>query len=298
MLNKSHIIEQKKDPLYNEILANLYYFEDSDGFILKSADLAYKRDKITNDIAASVDVGAFSFGHRNGVMYKGMRYGATLFYKKFSFRLGKNDFEDFSEIVPTLIYKDNYKKNYYTLEYTRQNALFYTYSEIPYKKRIVTDHFAISDSIVFSEKSDLWANVTVNNYSNKDIGLIGQFDYIFYRDTFYTPKFTYALALEGWYTSHKKQHSDFYSPAFSDATLLRIDPKYVFSKSFGLQGRLGLGYSFHDETTPYKYGLWAFGEPINNMSYKVGCLESNAARLSNGPNYNYLECKADLGYLW
>ena len=227
-----------------------------------------------------------------------MRYGATLFYDNFSLRLGMNDYDDFSEFVPTLTYANRYKKHSYNLEYTRQNALFYTYSLVPYEKRIKADHFSASDFVTFENKTDLWANIEINLFSNQDTEVTGQFDWVFYKDTAFTPKFTYALALEGWYASHSKQHSDFYSPSFTDATLLRFDPQYIFSKYIGVRGRVGLGYSVTDEVMPYKYGVWLFGEPANNLAYEIGCLESNAARLSYGKNYHYRECKASLGYSW
>jgi len=282
----------------NSLLSKAYYFEDSDGFILKSLDLFYKRVKVTENISVGVDAGIFMFENRDIVEYSGVRYGATLFYGGFSLRLGMNDFEDFSEFVPTLIYQGTYQNHGYTLEYTRQNAIFYAYSIRAYEERIVADHFSLSDYVSFSDNRDLWANITVNMFSNDDREITGQFDWRFFHDTVWSPNFTYHLAIEGWYTTHSKQHNIFYSPAFSDATILRVDPQYIFSRAFGVRARFGVGHSFSDETQPYKYGLWVFGEPANNLSYTAGCLHSNAARLSYGPNYNYMECEANLGYSW
>jgi hypothetical protein len=261
-------------------------------------DLFYKRAQVTDALSFGVDAGLFAFERKNIVKYGGKRYGARLYYDNFSLRLGMNDFDDFSEIVPTLIYENSYRKNNYTLEYTRQNALFYTYSEIPYEKKIKADHFSLTDNISFENSNTLWANINVNFFSNQDREITAQFDYLFYKDTLFSPKFSYGVAVEGWYTAHSKQHQDFYSPKFSDATLLRVDPKYIFSKYFGLRGKIGGGVSVSDENTPYKYGLWGFGEIVKGMDYAVGCLKSNAARLANGPTYHYTECEAHLGYTW
>jgi len=299
MLNASQVSHQSVQTAknLNYLLGNAYIFEDSDDITFKSIDLLYKRSGITDNIALSADIGLFSISQYEK-KYSGMRYGATLYYNNFSLRLGMNDYDDFSEFTPTLMYSNIYRDHSYNLEYTRQNALFYTYSLVPYEKRIVADHFSASDFIVFENKTDIWLNAEVNLYSNDDTEVTAQFDWIFHRDTAFTPKFTYAYALEGWYTSHTKQHSDFYSPSFADSTLLRFDPQYIFSKYIGVKGKIGLGYSVMDQVTPYKYGVWLFGEPINNLSYEIGCLESNAARLSYGDNYHYQECKASLGYTW
>jgi len=299
MLNASQVSPQFIQTAggLNHLVGDAYIFEDSDDITFKSIDLLYKRSRITDHIALSADIGLFSI-EQYEKKYSGMRYGATLYYDNFSLRLGMNDYDDFSEFTPTLMYRDSYKNHSYNLEYTRQNALFYTYSLVPYEKRIIADHFSASDFIVFDNKTDVWLNAEVNLFSNDDTEVTAQFDWIFYRDTAFTPKFTYAYALEGWYTSHTKQHSDFYSPSFADATLLRFDPQYIFSKYIGVRGKFGLGYSVMDQVTPYKYGTWIFGEPIKNLAYEIGCLESNAARLSYGDNYHYRECRASVGYTW
>lgn len=282
---------------FNYLQADAFLFEDSDDIVFKSIDLAYKRSKVTKQMSLGADVGVFSIEKRRK-KYSGMSYGGTLFYDNFSLRLGINDYDDFSEFVPTLIYQNKYDNHSYTLEYTRQNALFYTYSLLAYEKQIVANHFSISDFIVFNSKSELWANITSNIFSNEDRELTAQFDWVFYKGSAFRPQFTYNFALEGWYTSHSIQHKDFYSPSFADATLLRVDPQYIFSKYLGVRGKLGLGYSVVDVALPYKYGIWLFGQPTENIDYSLGCLESNAARVSFSQGYHYRECRAHLGYLW
>ena len=299
MLNKSQISPEAAASVssLNYLQGDAYIFEDSDDITFKSLDLFYKRSQVTDHIALGVDSGLFSISQYEK-NYSGIRYGGTIFYDNFSLRLGMNDYDDFSEVVPTLKYQDSYKRHSYSLEYTRQNALFYTYSLVPYEKRIVANHFSISDYVSFEKQRSLWANLEVNLFSNSDTEVTGQFDYIFYKDTFLTPKFTYTLALEGWYTSHSKQHSDFYSPDFADSTLLRFNPQYIFSKYIAIRGKIGTGYSVVDETVPYKYGAWIFGNPMQNLEYEIGCVRSNAARLSYGGDYHYQECNAHLGYIW
>lgn len=272
-----------------------YHFEDSDGIIFNSADLFYKRYKVINNIYLGVDVGAFSIEKKNIVKYNGIRYGVSLSDKHFSFRLGKNDFDDFSEIVPTIQYENNYKNNSYTLEYTRQNGVFYTYNLCPYEKRIKTDHFSISDYISLKDRSNVWANVTANNYSNGDLGLIGQFDWRFYYNTILDNKLTYNFAVDGYYTTHTKQNNCFYSPHFDDGTFVRIDPDYKINNYLSVLGMLGVGYSLNADQISYKYGLWFHGDPLEDLSYKLGCMKNNSTR---GANYHYDECKAELEYRW
>ena len=282
----------------NNLHTKAYLFEDSDNIRFTSLDLLYQRSQVTKNIALSIDVGMMSLEKIKSVKYSGIRYGATLFYNHFSLRLGKNDFDDFSEIVPTFRYHNRYRSHNYSLEYTRQNALFYTYALPTYKKRIKADHFSISDYKSYKDKTDIWASLEVNHYSNTDTEVTGQFDWRFLYDTLFVENLHYHVAVEGWYTSHTKVSSDFYSPSFSDSTLLRIDPKYIFSKWFSLRGKVGVGYSTKDENTPYKYALWVYGIPYHNLSYSLGCLFSNTARLSNGPNYHYRECEVNLEYRW
>lgn len=282
----------------NYVSLKAYSFEDSDAFYFRTIDFLYKRSRITFDTSVAVDVGVINFGQRNVADYKGMRYGATLFYKKFSLRLGMNKLKDFSQFVPTLKYSDSYKNNFYSLEYTRQNAIFYTYSLKAYKKRIDTNHFGLSDTVNFDNKTQLWVGIDYNNYTNDDNELTGNLNWMFYKESAFTPKFTYSLNLEGWYTSHSKPNKDFYSPSFADSTLLRVDPQYIFSKEFGVRGAYGIGYSLRDKNIPYKYGLWAFGTPIQNMDYEIGCHYNNAAKITTGGRYNYKECKLNLGYSW
>jgi len=282
----------------NSLSLDAYSFKDSDAFYFRTIDLLYKRSRITTDFSVAADVGLMNFGQGDVADYKGIRYGGTLFYRNFSLRLGLNTFENFSEFVPTLKYNNRYKDHSYNLEYTRQNAIFYTYAIKSYEKRIDANHFRFSDNVSFENQTELWFGVEYNMYTNSDNELTGDFNWMFYKDTAFTPKFTYTLNLEGWYTSHSKQHADFYSPNFADSTLIRFDPQYLFSKYFGLRGAYGVGYSFSDEAVPYKYGLWAFGEPMKNMEYELGCHYSNAARIAVGGNYHYEECTAHLGYSW
>ncbi len=275
-----------------------YHFHDSEKITFDSADIFYTRQNITKDIALGADAGLFYLQKDGITRYNGMRYGASLFWKHFIFRAGVNKFDDFSEFVPTIGYENNYKNHNYSIEYTHQNSLFYTYSLCSYKKRISADHFSLSDYISFQNKKNLWTNLTVNKFNNGDTEITGQFDWRFYYSKPYQKRFNYDLALEGWYTSHTKQHSCFYSPSFADTTILRIDPQYIFSKYIGIQAKAGLGYSFKDNSQAYKFGLWFFGNPQKKLSYSLGCLRSNSARISASSSYNYQECKVDLGYSW
>ena len=275
-----------------------YHFSDSDDVTFKSADLFYKSPTSKEKLGFGLDMGIFSIAQKGNSTYNGIRYGATLFYNHFSVRVGVNDYDDFTEFVPTLKYENSHKKHSYSFEYTKQNALFYTYALTPYEKRITAHHFSISDYITLKNKTDLWMNLESNIFSNDDKEFTGQFDWRFYQNTLFTPDLTYYLAVDGWYSSHSKPNNDFYSPAFSDATILRIDPEYHLLTYLSLKATLGIGYSIKDESTPYKYGLWALGTSKEKLSYSLGCLFSNAARLSNGPNYHYSECQLDLGYRW
>ena len=283
----------------NYFAAKGYHFEDSDGIIFNSADLFYKRFRVAGNIDIGIDTGVFSIEKKGISKHNGFRYGISLSYSYFTFRLGKNDFNDFSEIAPTIQYNNNYKNHSYTLEYTRQNGLFYTYSLCTYKERIKTDHFSISDYISLQDHSNVWANVTANNYSNGDLGLIGQFDWRFYYKTIMDKKLTYNFAIDGYYTTHTKQNNCFYSPHFDDGTFLRINPDYRVNKYLSVLGMLGAGYSFHAKQILYKYGFWLHGNPLKNLSYKLGCIKSNSARSgSSGGGYHYRECKAELEYRW
>lgn len=212
--------------------------------------------------------------------------------------MGVNQYQDFSEIVPTLAYQNSYKGHNYTLEYTRQNALFYTFSLCPYENRITADHFAATDEIVLEDNTDLWSSIEVNSYSNSNIEITPQFDWQFYYGEI-TSNFTYHYALEGWYTMHTNPNDCYYSPDFYDATLLRVDPVYKFSRYLGVKGKLALGYSVKGESGLYKYGLWVFGDPTDSLSYSAGCLRSNSSKsVGAATDYYYTECEANLGYRW
>ena len=281
----------------NHFVVDGYYFEDSEGIAFQSIDLLYKRSKIAQNISIAADVGTFFIKSQAG-RSDGFRYGGTVFYGNFSLRLGINKYSDFFEFVPTLKYHNIYKKNSYTLEYKKQNALFYTFSLTPYEKKIIAHHFSLSDFISFENKMDLWSKIELDLYGNNDKEVTGQFDLTLYKSTIFTQNFTYDFAMDGWYTSHTKDNNDFYSPSFADASLFRFDPKYIFSKYFGIRAKLGIGYSFSDKNTPYKYGLWAFGEPSSDFSYSFGCLRSNTAKISSKTDYQYMECDANLRYIW
>ncbi len=287
----------------NYLLGKGLYFEDSSGIIFKSADLFYTRANIAEDLDIGFDAGLFSieknrFGNADSDIYKGSRYGASLLYKEFIFRLGINKFEHFSEIVPSVEYHGKYDNHSYKLEYKKQNAMFYTYSVCPVVEEIDTHHFAISDYVAFENKTDLWMSLIANFYENSDLETTFQFDWRFYQDRLFSKNFTYSLAIDGWYTAHTKQHRCFYSPDFSDSTLLRVDPQYIFNQHIGIKGTLGTGYSATEDTRPYKYGVWIFGNINKDSSYTAGCLHSNAARLSHGPEYHYEECTVDVDYRW
>ena len=262
-------------------------------------DLFYQREELLEDFGVGVDIGLFSLEKKGSRIEKGKRYGLSLFYKNFSFRLGQNIFDDFSEFVPTLKYQDNYENHSYLLEYTRQNAMFYTYSFCPYDTKMSVDHFSISDYVSFEEKRNLWANISLNSYENGDVETIGQFDWRFYYDWMFKKNFTYDIALEGYYIFNSKKTSCFYSPPFNDATLFRVDPNYRFNRYVSLKGMLGGGYSFESKQFLYKYGLWIYGNPFIDFSYNIGCLQSNSSQQNfNGNGYSYKECKLDLGYRW
>jgi len=283
----------------NYFAAKGYHFKDSDGIVFNSVDLFYKRFRVANNMDLGVDVGVFSVEEEGVRKHNGRRYGVSFFYNHFSFRLGKNDFDNFSEIVPTLQYENSYKNHSYTLEYTRQNGVFYTYRLCPYENRIKADHFTVSDYVSLQNRSNIWANVTANNYSNGDLETIGQFDWQFYYKTLIDKKLTYDFATDGYYTTHTKQHNCFYSPHFDDGTFLRIEPDYKVNKYLSISGTLGAGYSFHAQQFLYKYGLWFQSDPLEDLSYKFGCLRSNSARSGvSGGGYHYRECKAELEYRW
>lgn len=284
----------------NTALLQGYYFEDSDNIRFSSVDLFYKREEFIDNIDVGVDSGFFAIEKKNLKKYEGRRYGATLYADQWSLRLGVNQYSDFSEFVPTLKYQDRYKKHSYLLEFTRQNALFYTYSLCSYENRISTNHFQASDYVNLGNEKDLWASFALDDYDNGDLAFTPQFDYRFYYDTIVAPDLTYHLAVEGWYTSHTKTNDCFYSPDFYDSTLVRIDPEYHLSKSLRLQSKFGVGYSFYAKSLHYKYGVWLKGTPLQDMDYSFGCLQSNSSRgsFAGSKGYSYVECKAELGYRW
>ena len=282
----------------HNLLSKGYHFQDSEHIVFNALDLFYTQADITKTISLGGDIGYFSIEKKDRAKYNGTRYGVSLLAHHFTIRLGINIMEDFKEFVPTLTYENSYKKHNYSLEYTHQNALFYTFSLTPYEKRIDVDHFSVSDYLALANNTDLWANIELNHFSNNDTEFTLQYDWRLYYNTLHTQNFSYYIALEGWYTSHTKEHKDFYAPHFSDATLLRIDPHYSFSKYFGIKGRGGLGYSFKDKANAYKFGLWFFGNVQSSLTYSAGCVYSNATRVSASNSYSYDECTINLEYIW
>jgi hypothetical protein len=280
------------------MLAKGYYFEDSDDIIFASYDLVFERVSLSKKIDFGMDAGQFYIQEQNNKRINGWRYGASLYYKHFVFRIGQNYYDDFSEVVPSLAYVNSYKNHSYQFKFIQQNAVFYTYRPSVIDARIKANHFEFSDYVTFRDKTSLWMNLEVNDYSNNDTEVTVQYDWRFYYHKIAHTKFSYDLALEGWYTTHSRETNLYYSPHFADSTLIRFDPEYIFSKSFGLRGIFGIGYSFSDENTPYKYGMSIFGNPNDTLSYELGCLYNNSVRGLNTATYNYLECDFSLGYSW
>lgn len=253
---------------------------------------------MSDKIALGFDIGKFYTQESNENRREGLRYGMSLFYKHFTFRLGKNNFDRFSEWVPSLSYDNQYKRHSYHLEYVYQNALFYTKKPQVINERIKAHHFSFSDYVTFNNKTSLWANVELNKYSNNDKEVTAQFDWNFFHNQVYNSAFTYNVALEGWYTTHTKRTGLYYSPHFADSTLIRFEPQYVFSKYFTLKGIAGMGYSFSDKTTPYKYGAKIFGTPNDKLLYELGCVYNNSIRSFSNSSYDFFECNFSLGYSW
>jgi len=297
ILQKNHVSSSQSSD-YNTLTFKGYYFHDSAEITFKTADLFYKTKNIFHNTAFGIDTGVVSLEKKNQGKYTGYRYGFSVYWKHLMLRLGANHFKDFSEFVPQISYTNSYKKHNYLIDYKYQNSLFYTYALKSYEKRIKAHHISVSDYISLERQSDLWASLEYNIFSNSDKELTLQYDWRFYYNQLFDESFSYYIALEGWYTSHTKQHTDFYSPSFSDTTIIRIDPQYIFSKYIGIKAKAGIGYSFKDKTVAYKYGIWLFGNPINNLSYNAGCLYSNSAKVSSGTSYNYEECKLNLEYQW
>ena len=276
-----------------------YHYRDNDDFCLDSADLFYTRLRLGEEMDVGLDAGVIRVA-QHAASHRGFRIGSTLRYGDLSFRLGMNRFKDFIESVPGVKYRFFYKQHHFTLQYTRQNALFYTYNLTPYDKRIRADHFALNDYAAFENGMSLWASLGFNRFDNGDVETVPQFDWIFYNPHITKQNFHWDLALEGWYTAHTKpHHGDFYSPSFADSTLVRLDADYIFSPLFKISAQVGAGHSFHDENNPYKYGIWLQGRRNDTLYYKLGCLQSNTARIGSLPGgYHYIECNADIGYLW
>ena len=282
-----------------ELLQKGYYFEDSDDVIFASYDILGREVSLTHKLGLALDIGRFYINdHSHGRQY-GYRYGVSLHYDKWIVRLGQNHYDEFSEFVPTIRYTDKYGKHEYQIEYTRQNALFYVFRESVLDQQITTNHFSVSDSISWRNKTSLWANFELNAYSNNDTEITVQYDWKFFYDKMRNIDFSYGFALEGWYDSHSKQIKKlYYSPKFADTTIVRLDTEYRLSKYLNIRAFAGAGYSFYDKYVPYKYGIHLFSNEIDSLLYDMGCLYSNSLRNSSSANYNYIECNFLLGYTW
>jgi hypothetical protein len=280
------------------ILQKGYYFSDSDDIIFASYDILGRKVTLNRHASLGLDIGKFFIHEKNNIKSNGIRYGLSLYYEHFVFRLRQNKYDNFSEFVPTIQYIGRHKNHNYQVEYTRQNAMFYLYRKSVLDKHIVANHFSLTDYISFKKNRSIWANMAVNAYSNKDTEIIAQFDWRFFYHQIKYSDFSYDIALEGWYDAHSKKSDLYYSPKFTDSTLIRIDIKYPFSKYIGLKALAGTGYSFYDKYMPYKYGMSVFGNPTKHLSYDVGCLVGSSIRKSSDSQYKYLECNFALGYTW
>lgn len=281
----------------NHLGLNGYVFQDSSHITFASLTASYKRDNIVEDFDLAVDGGYFFIEQQNVKKYEGKSFGVRGNYKNFGLRLGVNRYADSMEFVPSIFYSLRLFDNSFSLEYTKQNALFYTYSLCPYEQSVTASHFSFSDYVDLYKGNDLWANITMNFYSNKDIQGVGQFDWRFFNE-YLTRDFSYHLALEGWYTMHSLENSCFYSPKLVDTTLLRIDPVYPVSKNFVLKAKAALGHSFKVQKQQYKVGLWIATTKMTKPSFSFGCQASNVATVTYAPTYGATECTLDLGYTW
>ena len=298
-LSKSFIAStpKLKPKKRNYLLAKGYYYEDSSHIRFKSLNLFYRRNRLSENLDMGVDGGLFSIEDETR-RHKGTSVGISAFFHHFSLRLGENIYDDFSEFVPTLSYQNVYKRHSYILEYTKKNALFYTYSLCPYEKKISTHHLSASDYIALSEKSDIWSMISVDFFSNRDISSVLEFDYKFFDSLDQFEKLRYSFSVDGWYNTYTKTNNCFYSPKFDDSTMLRIDPSYPLSKYASIRARFGLGYAFYSKSQVYKYGLWLSAQPIQNLSYEIGCQKSNSSRSGFGAGFYYNECEANVGFKW
>lgn len=281
-----------------ELLQKGYYFEDSDDVIFASYDIFAQQVSLTKRLGLGLDVGTFYIQEQNRPRQQGYRYGVSVYYDKWTLRLGQNTYNDFSEFTPTVRYTDTYGRHEYQFEYTYQNALFYVLRERAVDERIDTHHFSLSDYVTWRDKTSLWSSFEVNSYSNHDTEIVAQYDWKFFYDNVDNTAFSYDLALEGWYDAHSKETDSFYSPKFADTTVLRVDASYRFSKYMSVRAYAGAGYSFYDKYVPYKYGVNLFSNEVEHLLYDVGCLYSNSLRNSSSTNYNYIECNFSLGYTW
>jgi len=281
-----------------ELLQKGYYFEDSDDVIFASYNLFAKQVSLTSKLSLGLDIGTFYVQEKNRSKRQGYQYGLSVYYDKWTVRLGRNSYNNFNEYVPTVRYKGTYGRHGYQFEYTYQNALFYVFREKTLNDRIKAHHFNLSDYVTWRDKTSLWSNIEVNNYSNNDTEIVTQYDWRFLYHKVAHTALTYDLAFEGWYSTHSKETNDFYSPKFADTTVLRTDLIYRFSKYMSLRAYAGVGYSFYDKYIPYKYGIHIFSNEIDQLHYDVGCLYSNSLRAASNTNYHYMECDFSLGYTW
>jgi len=280
------------------IVAKGYYFSDSDDILFYSVKSGMTHIPLSKSLYADINFGYFYTQEKNIVSYSGVLSEVIVHYNHFGLGLAYQKYTNFSEVVPLLSYHDRYKNHSFQVKYRYQNAIFYTHRPAVLEKRIKAHHYEISDYSTYGKQVSLWWNVTLNDMSNNDLSWIAQFDWRFFYDTLFHKKISYDIALEGWYTGHSKITDLYYSPQFADSTLLRFDPNYKINPHMQLKGMLGAGYSFSDNTTPYKIGLKIVGDPYKNMLYEMGCLYSNSIRGTSASTYNYLECQFSLGYTW
>jgi len=295
---RHHIIDAYHDNAPFELLQKGYYFSDSEDIVYASYDVFSSKVLLTHKLGLSFDTGYFHVKEQNNDMLRGYRYGLSLHYDKWTFRIGKNHYNNFSEFTPTLRYISSYKKHEYQIEYTHQNALFYVFRESAISKQIKADHLNISDFVSLANETSLWSSWEINRYSIEDVESTLQYDWKFLFNKTKNIDFSYDLALEGWYDMHSKGTDYFYSPKFADTTTLRLDANYKFSKYISTRLFAGLGYSFYDKYVPYKYGMQLFSNEVKNLSYNVNCLYSNSIHNVSSSSYNYIECNFSLRYTW
>jgi len=285
------------EPLRKSSSLSSIYFNDDDSEFY-SVGLRTDHFHLNEKIDFSLDLSKYYISERDGVNFNGWQYGLSLYYKHFSLRLGGNQNKVFSEFIPSITYQNSYKRHNYQVKISYENALFSTYKTDVIEQKIKVTHLEFSDYAMFRDKTSLWASLAVNHYSNSDLEITGQFDWRFYHHEDKTHKFLYDFALEGWYTAHTKQTEYYYSPKFSDSTLVRLNTKYLFSEKINVEANMGLGYSFEEKNTPYKYGVNISGNFDKDFSYHVGVEYQSSVRADSDVSYDYITGTFGLEYQW